>query len=119
MTSREIEMCVLDCLQDDVENVPALLRMLNGHDPSSWEMARGARFTADEVQAALDSLMDKQMVTPYADDSCGTCVPVEGNIVGSTRAWEDVWFQLEPLGRDVFRQWWEAEGRIKYPFPRW
>ena len=119
MTPREIEMCVLDCLQDDdVEDVAALLRMLNGEgDDQSWETARGMPFDESEVQAALARLMEKGLVTPSAEHPRrdGTVRPIPWEKVGTSVAWSQVWFHLEPEGREAVKAWWNGEGKAKYP----
>lgn len=119
MTPREIEMCVLDCLQDDViEDVAALLRMLNGtDDDQSWETARGKPFDEAEVQAALSRLMEKGLVTAAAEQSpdFGAARPIPREAVGTSVPWGEVWFHLEPEGREAVQAWWNAEGQAKYP----
>jgi hypothetical protein len=122
MTPREIEMCVLDCLQDDdVEDIAALLRMLNGEDDDrSWESARGLPFGEAEVQSALARLMESGLVTPAAEHAAHhdgvRRIPREA--VGASIPWAEVWFHIEPEGRKVVHSWWNAEGQAKYPLGR-
>ncbi len=120
MTPREIEMCVLDCLQDDdIEDIAALLRMLNGADDErSWEAARGMPFREAEVRSALARLMEKGLVTPAAEQSphFGEARPIPIESVGVAVPWEKVWFRLEPQGRETVRSWWISEGQRRYPF---
>jgi hypothetical protein len=118
MTPREIEMCVLDCLQDDdIENVTALLTMLNRkNNDRSWETARGQPFDEGEVQLALVSLMENGLVTPAAELAPDYGVrPIPRMAVGTSVPWPEVWFHIEPAGRDEVQAWWQAEGQAKYP----
>jgi len=119
MTPREIEMCVLDCLQDDaIEDMAALLRMLNDKDDdSSWETARGMPFNDAEVRAALVRLMEKGLVTPAAERAphYGEARPIPWREVGASIEWGEVWFHLEPQGREAVQTWWSTEGKIRYP----
>jgi len=119
MTLREIEMCVLDCLQNDViEDVAALLRMLNGNDgDQSWGTARGKPFGEAEVQAALTRLMEKRLVTAAAEQETeiGAARPIPREAVGTSIPWGGVWFHLEPEGREAVQAWWSAEGQARYP----
>jgi len=86
MTPREIEMCVLDCLQDDdIEDIAALLRLLSGaDDDQSWETARGMPFSEIEVQSALARLMEKELVKPLAEQAphfgAARPIPREGHL---------------------------------------
>lgn len=119
MTPREIEMCVLDCLQDDaIEDVAALLRVLNGiDDDRSWETARGKPFDESEVQAALIRLMEKGLVTAVAEQSPDFCAarPIPREALGTSVPWGELWFHLEPAGREAVQSWWKTEGQAKYP----
>lgn len=119
MTPIEIEMCILDCLQDDaVENMSTLLRALNGaDDPKSWEAARGGPFCEAEVQSALARLMEKRLVTPLAEQvlELGSLHRISVDAVGTSIAWKSVWFHLEVAGRAVVQAWWDFEGKTKYP----
>jgi len=117
MTSREIEMCVADCLQDDeIESVDSILRTLNHEYGSSWQTARGRAFTAEEVRSALDRLMTAGQVKPYCEQPpLDGCRPIPSDQVGTAFPWDDVWFHLEQSGRDAVREWWEAKGREKFP----
>lgn len=119
MTPREIEMCVLDCLQDDgLEDVATLLRSLNGTDDHrSWETARGMAFSQTEVRSALTRLMEQGLVTPTAEQPPryeGTS-PIPMEAVGVSVPWAEVWFHINPEGRAAVREWWDTEGCAKYP----
>jgi len=117
MTSREIQMCVADVLQDDeIENAGSILRMLNHEVASSWQAARGILFTVEEVGDALAALMAVGFVTPCAEQPpTYDCQPIRPDQIGTAFPWEAVWFHLEPAGRDAVRRWWETEGQTKYP----
>ena len=120
MTSREIEMCVADSLQDDeIENVDSIVRMLNHEYDSSWRTARGRAFTGEEVRSALERLMSTGQVTPCCEQPpLDGCRPIPPDQVGTAFPWEDVWFHLEQSGRDAVRKWWETDGRKKFPLER-
>ncbi len=120
MTPRDIEMAVLDTLQDDIEDVAALLRMLNGPDDEQcWETLRGMPFHKVEVQAALVRLMNKGLVTPAAElaPHFGELRPIPMEFVGVSVPWEEVWFDLTAAGRRVIQDWWKTEGDAQYPPP--
>lgn len=119
MTPSEIEMCVLDSLQDDaVENISTLLISLNGgDDPNSWEAARGVPFCKMEVQSALARLLEKRLVAPLAEQALelGSLRRIPVDAVGTSVAWESVWFHLELAGRVAVQAWWDSEGKMRYP----
>ena len=117
MNDLEIQMCVADVMRDDViEGVESVLNMLNHPYESSWRAARGARFTAEEVRAALLRLMDAGHVTPNAEElEKGSCSPIPREKVGTKYPWSDVWFHLEPSGHEAVESWWRDEGESKYP----
>jgi len=119
MTPRDIEMCVMDCLQDDVmENMAALLRVLNGADDRrSWESARGQSFSESEVQSALVRLMNNGFVIPLAEQASSNdkISPVQVSEVGFGVTWSRAWFHLTQAGRTALQAWWHAEGQARYP----
>lgn len=120
MTPRDIEMCVLDSLQNDIEDVTQLLNILNGPDDErSWETARGMPFHKVEVQAALVRLMDTGLVIPHAAiaPELDTLRPIHRWAIGVSVPWEEVWFDLTAEGRRVIQEWWKNEGDAKYPLP--
>lgn len=118
MTHREIEMCVLDSLLDDCEDVSQLLSILNRvGDEQSWENARGTTFLETEVQSALVRLMAEGLVTPLASQAphFRGLQTISREAVGTTVPWSEVWFELRPEGRNTVQAWWSAEGQFKYP----
>jgi len=116
MSPEEIQMCVADVMQDDdIENVDAILRMLN-HEDDSWQTARRNEFTAAEVRAAVEALVSDGLVTPCAEQPpLEGCRPLPAGHDWKTVPWEELWFHLEAAGRVAVQQWWEREGRQKYP----
>jgi hypothetical protein len=112
-------MCVADMLMDDeIENIASILRMLNSPEEPSWRTARGVRFTETEVRASLVGLMGTGLVTPCAEcPKSGSCEPIPPSQVGAEYPWDALWFHLEPAGRDALASWWETEGEEKYPLP--
>jgi hypothetical protein len=119
MNTNDIDMCVADALRDDeIENLDSILHALNHPDGASWRAARGAVFTAEEVQAALSRLVAVGHVTPCAEQPpANEVIPVPKAQRGSV-PWGLLWFHLEPAGRQAADQWWETEGRMKYPRPQ-
>jgi hypothetical protein len=117
MDELEIQMCVADVMRDDViESVQSVLNMLNHPYESSWRVARGAPFTAEEVRAALQRLMDAGHVTPNAEElDAGVCSSIPREKVGTDYPWSDVWFHLERSGHEAVERWWRDEGKSKYP----
>lgn len=119
MNQQDIEMCVADCLQDDViESFDLIMHRLNDRDrdSDSWSLARGTAFTDDEVRCAIRRLMAAGMVTPCAETPpSGDCRPVPTEQVGTDFAIESLWFHLEQSGRDAVREWWDSVGRTKFP----
>ena len=119
MSLREVEMCVLDCLQDDdIEDVAALMRMLNAADDNrSWSALRRMLFDEAEVQSALVRLMEMRMVTPAVEQppDFEAVRPIPREAVGTSIPWSKVWFHLEPEGRKRVQYWWKTEGQAKYP----
>ncbi|QOJ00941.1 MAG: hypothetical protein HRU70_10710 [Phycisphaeraceae bacterium] len=117
MNKYEVQMCVMDCLlDDDVESLPSLMQALNDEDPSSWRIARGQAFSVEEVQAALQSLSATGHVTQFVEEPPDFRLrPITSHDVGLKNPWESIWFHLERKGREEHAQWWEDEGRRKYP----
>src|SRR4051812_32925017 len=117
MSPEEVRMCVADVLQeDDIENIDSILSMLNFPDEPSWRVSRGAAFTAAEVREALGDLIAEGLVTPCAEcPPSGECSPIPACHVGKEYSWDELWFHLEPAGRDAVGRWWESEGEVKYP----
>jgi hypothetical protein len=61
--------------------------------------------------------MEKGLVTPAAEqapDFDAVC-PIPREVVGTSVPWGEVWFHLEPEGREVVQAWWNAEGKARYP----
>jgi hypothetical protein len=116
MTSEEIKMSVADVMQDDdIENLDSILRMLN-HEDDSWRAARGREFTPVEVIGALGQLIFDGLVTPCADQPpLPGCCPIPDDQDWEETASNELWFHLEPAGREAVRQWWATEGSRKYP----
>lgn len=117
ITSTDIRMCVADAMQDDdIESVESVLSVLNSPADSSWCIARGQAFPSNEVEAAIRELLDVGMVTPYMETTLsGGCTPIKADLVDAEFAIGMLWFRLEQSGRDAVRDWWEAEGCIKFP----
>jgi hypothetical protein len=116
MNERDLEMCVLDTLRDDeIENLDSILRALNNADSASWRAARGAPFTVEEVQAALCRLIVAGQVTACVEQPPNNEVAALPKEKMGTVQWNVLWFHLEPAGREAADQWWQAEGRAKYP----
>jgi len=117
MSPREIQMCVIDVMQDDeIESLSTILSTLNNDSNSSWRMARGCEFTAEEVRDGLEESMAAGLVTPCAERSrLGACSPMLVQEVGEKFSWDEVWFHLERAGREALRSWWEAEGKVRFP----
>jgi hypothetical protein len=97
-------MFVVDALRNDVENVAAIVRMLNDRTCFGWRHLWPRDFSEAEVAPVLQQLVRDGLVTPLtyaadrrelvADDpgACGT--PDGGD-----------WFALTDAGRCAWDQW--------------
>jgi hypothetical protein len=116
MSPEEIRMCVLDVIQDDIENIAAVLRMLNSEFTDSWRGARGQSFTEVEVIVAMKELVRRGLVTPLAEMPPEYDLhPIDPLRIESEFDWSEFWFLIEPAGRQAIQNWWNTEGQMKYP----
>ncbi len=117
MTPMDIQMCVADAMQDDdIENVDAVLRMLNNASETSWRAARGQYFTVEEVESAIRELLKAARITPCAETSqSGDCMPIAVERVDADFPIESLWFHVEQSGRDAVQEWWQSVGRVRFP----
>ena len=117
MTPPDIRMCVADVMQDDeIENIDSVLRMLNNASESSWRIARGQDFEAEEVRFAIRELLNAGMVTACAETPpWGDLMRVALERVDIELPIDSLWFRLEYSGRQAVQEWWKSVGRIKFP----
>ncbi|MGC4005461.1 MAG: hypothetical protein QM811_21005 [Pirellulales bacterium] len=111
-------MCVIDALQDDIENIDSVLRMLNNKSESSWATARGRQFTMDEVLSSIRELIQRNLISPLAEIEPGFVMQIDALIAKTDTELEFLWFSLEPAGRDAMKEWWESRGQIQFPLPK-
>jgi hypothetical protein len=65
----EFDMFVIDVLRHDIEDVAAVLRMLNNTGSLGWRKFSSHDFTREEVKAALARLIKAGLATPLEYDS--------------------------------------------------
>jgi hypothetical protein len=107
LMSREpsADLYVLDSIADDVEDIAAILRMLNSDTAVGWQRTWGRPFGRDEVVEALSRLVtaDLARVSLLTSDGKGlVALPPKQLPPGS---YDDAWFAITSRGRIVHSNW--------------
>ncbi len=102
MTSSQltIDMLVLDAIQDDVEQIPSIMRML-----AEWRQRIEDEHTSDDVVEALARLVQAGLVAVLEESfEKPELVPV-GAPEFSDAALHRYWYEPTPRGRAVWSAW--------------
>lgn len=99
------DLYVLDGIADDVEDMAAILRMLNSDSAIGWRVVWGRDFERDEVVEALSRLIrdDLARVSVLAADGRGL-VELPPKALPPAN-YDDAWFGITPRGRIVHGTW--------------
>ena len=99
------DLYVLDALANDVEDIEAILRTLNGDSVLSWRRAWGAAFTRDEIVQALIRLLRDDQVSAYRLTADGKSLePLDRHELPSG-SFNDSWFGMTERGRIRHASW--------------
>ena len=101
-----LDLCILDALSIDLEDVEHLLEILNSESEFGWRDVHPAPFTRAEIQPALlrlirDGLIEACLYSPAAGALIGCGI----GVLPPAGEWEDSWFVLTPHGRMVLDAW--------------
>ncbi len=100
-----IDMLVLDAVQDDVEQLPSIIRML-----AEWRHQLDVEYTADDAVAALARLLDSGLIAAL-DESREkpelVPVPSPGTSPSALRRY---WYEPTAAGRSTWEAWDERIG---------
>jgi hypothetical protein len=97
---RDVRYLVLDALQDDIEEVPNVMRML-----AEWRTEVEAEFTRADVVAALRDLLDQDLVAAYEESAERPELVHVGNPTMTDEAMERYWFQPTAKGTAAWKAW--------------
>jgi hypothetical protein len=98
-----LDMLVLDAIQDDVEQLPSIMRML-----AEWRHQLEEEFTVDDVLAALARLLHGGLVGALEESrERPELVPVPAPDT-SPRALRRYWYEPTTLGRARWESWDEG-----------
>ena len=106
----EFDMFVIDVLRYDIEDVDAVLRMLNNSGSLGWRKFSSSDFTREEVKAALARLIEAGLVKPLEYD------PTERGLVDVQRSVDVIkegdllWYKLEDSALDLWNEWKPKDG---------
>ena len=101
-------MFVIDVLRYDIEDLAAVLRMLNNSGPMGWRKFWPHDFTREEVLEALDRLVSRGLAKPIEYD------PVRRELVDVDRhvdVQEEsslLWYKVEQSALDLWKEWWKS-----------
>ena len=104
----DIDMFVIDVLRYDIEDLAAVLRMLNNSGPMGWRKFWPHDFTREEVLEALDRLVSRGLAKPIEYD------PVRRELVDVDRhvdVQEEgslLWYKVEQSALDLWKEWWKS-----------
>ncbi len=96
----DIDMLVLDALQDDVEEIASIMRML-----AEWRHRLPAEYTSDDVLDALRRLLQAGFVTALeesVDEPALVPVPTPDFTRSSLRRY---WYDSTSSGRSLWEAW--------------
>lgn len=102
---------VLDAIADDVEDVAAIMRMLNSDSVIGWHHTWGRQFDRNEVVEALSRLVkaDLARVSVLSGDAKGLVELLPKQLPPGH--YDDAWFAMTPQGRLVHTNWHPDGGR--------
>ena len=98
-------MFVIDVLRYDIEDLAAVLRMLNNTGPMGWRKFWPRDFTPEEVLEALDRLVSRGLAKPIEYD------PVRRELVDADRHVDvqkeggSLWYKVEQSALDLWNKW--------------
>jgi len=102
------DMYVLDALANDVEDVEAILRMLNSDTALGWHNEWGRKFRRDEIIETLCRLVADDLVRVYETKEEPGLVPLPSRTLPPAN-FDAAWFGLTERGRLVHTNWEPAE----------
>jgi hypothetical protein len=98
-----IDMLVLDAIQDDVEQLPTIMRML-----AEWRPQLDEEYTDDDAIEALARLMSKGLVGAL-EESVDKPELVRISVPNTSRAaLRQYWYEPTARGRAMWKSWNES-----------
>jgi len=105
-----IDMFVIDVLRHDIEDIEAILRMLNSRSALGWRNFWPRDFCRQEVLDALGRLLSTGLVSPLRyDHTRRELVDIDGPVEAVDAS--ELWFKLEPSAIQQWEQWDSPKGR--------
>jgi hypothetical protein len=99
-TPLDIDMLVLDAIQDDVEQIPSIMRMLG-----EWRHSLGEEYTSDDVLDALGRLLQAGLVAALQESvEEPELVPVRAPDLAPSSL-RQYWYEATPSGRATWEAW--------------
>ena len=93
-------MLVLDAIQDDVEQIPSIMRMLG-----EWRQRLDDEFTCDDVLAALARLLEAGLVAALDESLTNPELVRVGAPDLSTESLRRYWYEPTTAGRAAWESW--------------
>ncbi len=105
--NRNLEMFIVDVMRHgEIEQVSGILQLLNSRSCIGWRIFWPRDFTAEEVVATLEHLLQKGMVHLLIhDERRRELVDATPESVDLRAEWPTLWFRLTPKGREAWESW--------------
>jgi hypothetical protein len=101
----ELDMFVIDVLRHDIEDLDAVLRMLNNTGLLGWRKFWPRDFTREEVLEALDRLVSRGLAKPLEYDPVKRELVTLDRPVDVRREGGSLWYTLEQSALDLWNEW--------------
>src|SRR5437867_2405612 len=98
-------MFIIDVLRHDIEDMDAILRMLNSTSALGWREFWPRDFHREEVLEALGRLVKAGMVRPLRYDHTKRELIDIDDYIDVTNTAEPLWFKLERPGLAEWNRW--------------
>jgi hypothetical protein len=102
---RDFLMFILDVMRhDEIENVPAIVNMLNDFETIGWRDHWPEDFTSSEVVGGIRELLSLKLIRALVyDGEAGRLIDSQTPV--DIEDAENVWFRITELGWQVLAQW--------------
>jgi hypothetical protein len=98
-------MCVIDVLRYDIENVASIVKLLNNKESIGWRQLSDRDFTGEDVVAALEELVEREMVLVLKEDRSTSELRKTRQLKSGHEGVHALWFELRPEGRKAWNSW--------------
>ena len=102
---RQLDMFVIDVLRHDIEDVEAVLRMLNNTGVLGWRKFWPHDFSRDEVLTSLDRLVRSGLVRLLEYEPASRELVDVRRAVDVCEQADLLWFKLEQAALDLWNKW--------------